>query len=291
MRKIDAVELGGTLFVPATHKHLQTIACGRKFPALRSAVFDTEDGIGDDELEAGVEAIASMLETIGSEGPFRFIRPRNPETLHRFLALPGIEKIDGFVLPKFGLENAETYLAIVGERQFMPSIEGEELFDIAKLIRLRDILLPYQEQIVAVRFGAEDMLRQLGLRRDCNTLLYDMCAPSQVIANMIMTFKPSGFDIAAPVYRCYADREGFEREVRRDLAEGLVSKTIIHPGQIESVERLYRVGREEFEAAEAILQSERAVFSREGEMAEVKTQVPWAQTVAQYVRLYGKRHR
>lgn len=288
MRKIDAVELGGTLFVPATHKHLESIASGGKFPRLRSAVFDTEDGIAEADLEAGIGAIAAMLEKTGGSGPLRFIRPRNPETLERLLALPHIDRIDGFVLPKFGLENAEAYLRLVGARVFMPSVEGTELFDVSQLTRLRDLLLPYKEQIVAVRFGAEDMMRQLGLRRDCKTMLYDMCAPSQVIANMLTTFKPYGFDVSAPVYRCYRDIEGFEAEVRRDLAEGLVSKTIIHPDQIGPIERLYRVGEAEYKAAKALLESDKAVFSVDGAMAEVTTQRRWARQIIQRANSYGK---
>jgi citrate lyase beta subunit len=287
MRKIDAAELGGTLFVPSTHKHLQVIARGEKFPALRSVVFDTEDGIADDALDAGLEVISKMLENIGDTGPLRFIRPRNPEVFKTLLKLPGIDKIDGFVLPKFGLENADQYLQTVGNHRFMPSIEGEELFDVAKLIRLRDILHAYKEQIILVRFGAEDMMRQLGLRRDCKTMLYDMCAPSQVIANILMTFKPHGFDVSAPVYRCYQDAEGFEAEVRRDLLEGLISKTIIHPNQIEPIERLYRVGEQDVEEARKLLESDEAVFSQNGTMAELKTQRVWAKDLLVRAKSYG----
>jgi citrate lyase beta subunit len=286
-RSIDAVALGGTLFVPAIHRHLEVIARGEKFPALRSAVFDTEDGIADDELEAGLEAIGRMLETIEDSRLIRFIRPRNQETLERLLSLPGIEKIDGFVLPKFGLDNARAYLEKLDEQMFMPSIEGDELFDVAKLIRLRDLLLPYKARIIAVRFGAEDMMRRLGLRRECGMMLYDMCAPSAVIANMLTTFKPFGFEISAPVYRCYRDTEGFEAEAKRDLAEGLMSKTIIHPDQIEPIERLYRVCEADFREAEALLQSDKAVFAQEGAMAEVATQRAWALKCYERGRVYG----
>jgi len=284
---IDAVALGGTLFVPAVHRHLEAVAKGEKFPTLRSVVFDTEDGITEGELEAGVEAIARLLETIGEAGPLRFIRPRDPETLARLLTLPGIEKIDGFVLPKFGLDNAAAYLDLLDEQLFMPSVEGAELFDVAKLIRLRDILLPYSKRIIVVRFGAEDMMRQLGLRRECGTMLYDLCAPAQVIANLLASFKPCGFDISAPVYRCYNDAEGFEAEVRRDLAEGLIGKTIIHPDQIAPIERLYRVNEAEFNEAQAVLYSEKAVFSQSGVMAEVPTQRAWAQQLYARGRRYG----
>lgn len=284
---IDAAALGGTLFVPAIHKHLEAIARGAKFPHLRSMVIDTEDGIGASDMDAALEAIQTLLVTLPSQGPLCFLRPRTPEVLAVMLAMEGIETIDGFVLPKFGLANAEAYLKQVGKYRFMPSIEGKELFHVTELVQLRDILLPYSKQIIALRFGAEDMLRQLGLRRECDRMLYDMCAPSQVIAQMLMVFKPAGFEIAAPVYRCYGDTAGFAAEVRRDLAEGLVSKSIIHPNQIDPIEGCYRVSISEYEAAVALLEHRDGVFALQGEMAETATQRRWAQGIVMRKEIYG----
>ena len=297
MKKIDAVDLGATLFVPATHKHLQAIAHENKFPALRSAVFDTEDGINEEDLEAALSRMASLLPALKPDKLLRFIRPRNPETLQNLFAMNGIENIDGFVLPKFGLDNAQAYLTVIQnaslkiKHYMMPSIEGDELFDIAKLQQLRDSLLPYREQIITIRFGAEDMLRQLGLRRDCTLSLYDMTAPSQVIANLLMTFKPHGFNLSAPVYRCYKEHEIFEKEVKRDLQEGLLSKTIIHPDQIDAVNRLYRVSQDDFDAATAIMHSLEAVFSVDGTMGERTTQRPWALQILKRAEIFGMSQR
>ncbi len=293
MKKIDAVNLGATLFVPAIHKHMQAIAHGKKFPALRSVVFDTEDGIREDDLEAALSRIAFILPELTPGKLLRFIRPRSPEVLQNLFAMNGIENIDGFVLPKFGLDNAKSYLMLIQnsslkiKHYIMPSIEGDELFDIAKLQQLRDILLPYREQIITIRFGAEDMLRQLGLRRDCTLSLYDMTAPSQVIANLLMTFKPYGFNLSAPVYRCYREDEMFAKEVQRDLQEGLLSKTIIHPDQIDALSRLYRVSQDDLDAATAIVHSKKAVFSVDGTMGERTTQRPWALQILKRARVYG----
>ena len=287
MRKIDALALGGTLFVPAVHKELEAVASGAKYPRLRSIVVDTEDGIAEAQLDTALERVEALLRNMVPGGPLRFLRPRNPEVLERLLRCEGIEKIDGFVLPKFGLENAERYLNAVGEHTFMPSIEGRELFDDAALAALRELLLPHSDRIVAIRFGAEDMLRQLGMRRECSRTLYDLCAPSRVIGGVLAAFKPWGFDVAAPVYPCYRDTEGFEAELRRDLTEGLVGKTLIHPDQIESVERIYRVAPEELEAAEALLKSEMAVFGSKGRMAETATQSGWAEIIMQRAEYFG----
>ena len=104
---------------------------------------------------------------------------------------------------------------------------------------------------------------------------------------MLSVFKPHGFDISAPVYRCYKDKEGFESEVLRDLREGLLSKTIIHPDQIEPIERLYRVSAQEYESAKALITSNSAVFSSGGAMAERSTQRPWAETILERAEIYG----
>jgi len=288
MKKIEAAALGGTLFVPATHKHLEAIASGEKFPRLRSAVFDTEDGISEAELDDALRQIEALLPRLQPGGPLRFVRPRNPQVLSRLFKMRGIEGVDGFVLPKFGPENARSYLEQIGTHRFMPSIEGKALFDAAGLAQLRDLLLPYQEQIILIRFGAEDLLRQLGLRREPDRSLYDLCGPSQAIGNVITAFKPYGFDIAAPVYRFFKDVEGFESELRRDLAEGLISKTIIHPDQIEPVERCYRVSEAQYQEAQRLLREAAAVYAEAGAMAERTTQTPWARNLAVRAVLYGR---
>jgi citrate lyase beta subunit len=293
MKKIDALQLGGTLFVPATHKHLEAIAHGSKFTALRSVVLDTEDGIGESELADGLESIKALLPTLKSGPLLRFIRPRNPEVLEQLLQLEGINSIDGFIFPKFGLDSAQEYLSAIKRPEpgirhfFMPSIEGRELFDASQLRKLRDLLLPYRAYIPAIRFGAEDMLRQLGLRRECELSLYDMAAPCSVIGNLLGVFKPYGFDLAAPVYGCYRDHAGFIREAKRDLQEGLVSKTIIHPDQIDLMEQAYAVDTLQYEAAKEIVASKNAVFGQSGKMAERATQHPWAETILKRAEIYG----
>lgn len=281
--------MGGTLFVPATHKHLPAIASGEKFPALRSIVIDTEDGILASDRKASLERIRDMLPGLKPGRLLRFIRPRDPATLKELLHFRDIGAIDGFVLPKFGLDNREEYLQLLKNTRFhfMPSIEGSELFDAHQLAILRDTLLPYSLQIPLIRFGAEDMLRQLGLRRDCTLSLFDMCVPSYVLGMLMSTFKPYGFEISGGVYRCYKDHEGFKHDVLRDLREGVISKTIIHPDQIDLMEECYRVTPRELEEAKQLTTSHSAVFSLNESMAEVSTQLKWGQSILKREEVYG----
>lgn len=287
-----AFALGGTLFVPASHKSLDAILSGDKYPELRSVVIDFEDGLEDKERPEALNALENRLTTLAESKLLRFIRPQNPQMLEMFLNLKEIDRIDGFILPKFGLDNAHTYLSLMADAKammkscFMPSIEGVELFNGQQLLQLRDMLLPFREEILCIRFGAEDMLRQLGIRRAPGTSLYDMIAPNQVVATLLNTFKPYGFDLSAPVFPNFSDKEGFDKEIKRELENGFVSKTIIHPDQIEPMNRLYSVSRQELDEARALLSKADGVMNLNGKMGEAKTQSRWAESVQKRAELF-----
>ncbi len=287
-RKIEPVALGGTLFVPANHKNLKEILKREKLTNLRSIVIDTEDGLHISMLEEALHQIKSVLQEYKVADLYVFIRPKSIEILEKILHVKGIEKIDGFVLAKFSLKTMDKYLEILKPFDFyiMPSIEDIELFDIDKLRLIRDTLEEYRDKVLLIRFGAEDMLRQLGLRRDRDISLYEMIAPSKAIANILHVFKISGYEISAPVYPFYSDNAGFIKEVKRDLIEGFISKTIIHPSQIEPLQEIYKVTKDEYNLAKKLLHVSDGVFSNDGAMAEVSTQSPWAKNILKRVHFY-----
>jgi len=289
MKHISAMQLGATLFIPATHKHLENIATGVKYDFVRSIVIDLEDGISVSLLQQGIANIEKLLHVTKPNNLLRFIRPTNPDILKQLCESENIKNIDGFVLPKFGLNSAKAYLEILSSTDFifMPSIESYELFDAELLKKIRQILLPFKDRIPVVRFGLEDMFCQLKLRRECSTSVYEMTTPSLVIAQLLATFKPHGFDISAPVFRCFNDEEGFKSEVIRDLREGLVSKTVIHPKQVEWFHQVYKVDKSDLMDAKNLLASESAILAQHGNMAEAPTQSPWAKEILQRAELYG----
>lgn len=289
MKPINPLELGATLFVPASHKDIYTIASGEKYPKLRSMLIDFEDGLDDDKREQSLKSFQTFLTEYEQKELFIFVRAKNTTMLQEILSYDGVEKLSGFILPKFSLENADDYLALMSQTQtlFMPSIEQEELFDSAKLIELKNRLLPYKEQIILVRIGFEDMLRQLKMKRKCSQNLFDIAVTSHTLANFLAIFKSSGFDVSGGVYPCFKDSEGFMHEVKRDIIEGLVSKSIIHPHQIELFEECYSVKKEEFEEAMALCESSKAIFSHNNQMQEPITMTPYAKDIILRSELYG----
>ena len=141
MRKFSYIELGATLFIPATHKYLEDVVLNLKYPNLKGVVIDCEDGIKDSELSKALQNIKELLLKYKQSELLVFIRPRDISTLNEILFYENILKIDGFILPKFSLKNAQQYIEILEAYNFyiMPSIEGKEPFNSKKLNKLKSV--------------------------------------------------------------------------------------------------------------------------------------------------------
>ncbi|MTW22918.1 HpcH/HpaI aldolase/citrate lyase family protein [Allochromatium palmeri] len=281
---LDAYRLGGSLYVPVTHRDVLSIANGSKWPELRSVIFCTEDAVAPKALESGLANLRDCLSAMEpNPSLLRFVRVRNPEILDWLLALPGIEKLDGFVLPKFDLSNADRYLERLADSQYrcMPTLETRDVFEPARMMALRDHLLKrgYQERILALRIGGNDLLSLLGMRRPRDRTLY-RTPLGHTIAQLVTLFKPYGFQLTAPVFEHIDHPEVLREELSDDIAHGLCGKTAIHPSQLPLIEASFQVAPADLEAAQRILEeSERAVFKFEGSMCELATHSRWARHI------------
>jgi len=282
-------ELGGTLFVPAIHKDLKKILLYGKYKELKSIVIDFEDSLAQKDLTNALDILVDILRVYVKNFFYLFIRPRDVYFLEHLLKIKNIDKIDGFVIPKFSLDNAKLYSDIFTKNKFywMPSIEGKELFYPQKLQELHNILLQHKERIVLVRFGLEDMLRQLKMKRSCDFSIFDYSAPQALLGIFIAMFKSSGFAISGGVYPYFENTEGFIQDLQRDLREGLFSKTIIHPNQIRLVNELYKVDLEELEWAKRVFKSDENVFAHQKSMVESLTMLPYAREIIERAKFYG----
>jgi len=289
MKTIHYTELGATLFIPAVHPKLFSIVQGEKYPTLQAVVIDTEDGIAKESFADALNSIQDLLLQLDTPKPLVFLRPRNAEVLESFLSLAFIQKVDGFVLPKFSLNNAQSYLSLLEDREFvwMPSIEGEEIFEEEKLLALRTLFLEHKKSIPLIRFGLEDILRQLSLRRRCEDSVFDLATGNFLLGRFITLFKSVGFCVSGGVFPCYKDDIGFIKDVQRDLKEGLFSKTMIHPQQILLLQDLYKVAKRDFDEALEILLQEEAVFAQNGKMAEKVTMSPYSEEIIMRAQIYG----
>jgi len=291
---MDALELGATLYVPAMRGDLYETITGIRHPALRSSVVCLEDSTRPEDVPQALTNLAAMLGRLAQAGTSRppvFVRPRDENMLVRLLALPGIEAVKGFVLPKVTAESFPAFLRhlVHDDHLLMPTLETREIFDPVELIRLREQFLSVQHRILAIRIGGNDLLQNIGARRSRTRSIYD--GPlGGTIATLVTSFAPFGFALSGPVFEHFENAELLREEVERDIEHGLLTKTAIHPGQIELIQSCYRVAAHDLAEARAILAGDKGgVFAIAGSMCEPATHHRWAETIVRRAALYGVR--
>ena len=250
---MDAIELGATLYIPASRPDLAGILSGRH-PSLRSAVLCLEDSIHHQEVPLALTNLAKLLRDAARAEPAEgraalFVRPRDPAMLAHILGFEGVEALAGFVIPKATPDNFPAWLhGLADDRHLlMPTLETPRLLDGPELRSLRDQLLAVQPRILAIRIGGNDLLKAIGARRSALRTAYD--GPlGAMIAGFVAAFAPFGFALAAPVCEHFANAD-LLREESSDPIIPLVTKTPSipsrsrHPAAYRSCGRACRAGR------------------------------------------------
>jgi citrate lyase beta subunit len=287
---IDAIELGATLYVPASRPDLNDIVGGR-YPNLRSAVLCLEDSIGRAEIPLALANVAALLRTLdaGAPRPALFLRPRDEAMLAHVLTFEGVESLAGFVIPKATADNLPSYMRYLADdrHSLMPTLETHEALDGVELRRLRDQLLSIQSRVLAIRIGGNDLLQSIGARRSAIRTAYDGPLGGMILS-IVAAFAPFGFALSAPVFEHFGNPALLREEVERDLEHGLVTKTAIHPRQIDPIQGAYAVDAATLAEARAILRGEtRAVFASRGAMCEPETHKRWAHSIVRRWETFG----
>ncbi|MFZ2727152.1 MAG: HpcH/HpaI aldolase/citrate lyase family protein [Methylococcaceae bacterium] len=291
-KDFSAWHLGAPLYMPAHRRDLMEIANGDKLQALRSMIFCTEDAIAKTELNSSLRHLGLCLQGFrDTPERFRFIRARNPNTLGRLLNLPDIEKIDGFVLPKFNATNFNAYFDQLRGTEFkvMPTLETRDVFDVSAMRDLQQALSQEDnfKHVLMLRIGGNDLMNLLGIRRPRALTLYDTPL-GLVISQLTTVFKPYGFSLSAPVFEYLDDIKTLQKEIALDIAHGLTGKTAIHPQQISLIEACFAVDNHDYEMAVKLCDANSpAVFKMHNAMCEVATHQQWAKSILNRKACYG----
>lgn len=290
-----ALTLGATLYMPCTRTDtIERMFGAGRIPGLRSAVLCLEDSILARDVPVAMQQLAIVLRQLAARahdgGEMQiFVRARDIAMLEHILLLPGIEHVQGFVIPKAHADNMPAYLALPlhDAHRLMPTLETREALDPHEMRRLRDQLLGVHDRILALRIGGNDLLNAMGLRRVAGRTAYD--GPlGPVIATLVASFTPWGFAMSAPVLERFGDTALLREEVARDVEHGLVTKSAIHPDQIAIIQGAFAVPPHQVDEARLILAPEGpAVFSHHGVMCEPATHRAWAERLLARAAAFG----
>jgi citrate lyase beta subunit len=199
----------------------------------------------------------------------------------------------------------------------MPVLESADLSfvetRVSALLGIRMLLDKYRAHIPAVRIGATDLSGVYGLRRAREFTVWDVRVVADVIGAVVNVFgrlDGTGYVVAGPVWEYYSatermfkpqlrespfvahaerafrtkliaeDLDGLIREVALDRANGLLGKTVIHPGHVAAVHALSVVAHEEYADACDVLATQASggawASSYSNKMNESKPHTGWA---------------
>jgi len=327
-RELLAYAIGPALYCPATRPTIARDILTQRHRGLTSWVFDLEDAIGDQQVEAAEHSLVEQVHylqevmdkdsSVRSRIPLLFIRVRSVEQLQRIIRYmgDGMQQITGIMLPKFNAVIGEQYLQVIAKynharREGAPILYG-------------------QDYVLNVRIGATDFSSLFGLRRSSDMTIYDITTIRDCISDIINLFgrMESPYVISGPVWEYFSSGErvlkpqirqspfeealgadgrklrneyinrhvdGLIREVIMDKENGMIGKTIIHPSHIGLVQSLYTVRQEEYEDAQGIIANntgELGVFKSgyANKMNEIKPHLNWARRIMARSQIYGVLH-
>lgn len=315
-KMIDAYSIGALLYTPAVNDQIRQKLTSGQLGSGYSLCLCLEDSIDDTAVEAAEENIVQTLKSIQehlseiSYMPQLFIRVRYPEQITSLFSRleSAASLLSGFIIPKFNPENAVDYLAKVSAINdksecpiyALPILEGQELIAPkerqAVLHKLTVIFEEYKDFILNIRVGGNDLCHLLGVRRNVDETIYDIHHIANIFSNIITAFYQD-FVISGPVWEYFSGEQGLwqtglRHEIRLDLLNGFVGKTVIHPMQIPVVLSALKVPLSDLEDALRVLTFDTQPLQVEKSAAgcrmnEVKTHTNWAKKQILLAKIYG----
>ena len=304
------------LYCPANNEHLVNSIINEKFGNHYSLALCLEDTIKDECVKEAEEKLIHSLEQLHRYLhqkrfylPKIFIRVRSPkqilDLIERTQSIASI--ITGFILPKFSLENADSYIEnVLSANQttnnrfyIMPILESPTIINLqnryALLYALKEKLDKIEELVLNIRVGGNDLCHMFGFRRHSTESIHNILPVSSILSDIITVY---GMDyvISGPVWEYYNGdnwANGLIQELNEDKLCGFIGKTVIHPNQIPIVNNAYKVLPQDLEDAKAILNwdtnSHSLVSSSTNKerMNEYKTHYNWAQKIIYLAEVYG----
>jgi len=186
---------------------------------------------------------------------------------------PAGDRIDALILPKVESAADVTFLdRLLTQIELargwpVGRIGVEVLIESASGVQQVDEIARSSERLEALIFGPGDLSASLGLGQlTIGTLEGDYAGDiwHYALMRLLVAARANGLLAIDGPYAAFADLHGLERSARRTAALGYDGKWVIHPSQIETVNRLYSPDPAMYARAEGILAAYRLATEGEG---------------------------
>lgn len=308
--------VGPLLYSPAANTSVAESLIHQAFGTGFSLALCLEDTIDDNCVEEAETILLKTLQLIENartletfDVPKIFIRVRKPEQISDLCKRMSSSRtlLSGFILPKFSLANADSYLeqiAAVNSNYdqtiyMMPILEDPAMLNLIHrydiLYRLKEKLDRVSRLVLNVRVGGNDLCHAFGFRRSSTDTIYDIRPVCGMLSD-IMTVFGMDYVVSGPVWEYYDGvhwDKGLMRELQLDRLNGFVGKTVIHPKQIPLVKKAYMVSNADYQDALSILNWKPDTpllvsgNTTKDRMNEYKTHYNWAKKIIALSQAYG----
>jgi citrate lyase subunit beta / citryl-CoA lyase len=235
------------MFVPGHRPRMvqRALGLGEFAPtALDVAILDLEDGVPPDEKDRARAAIASVLGLRpNGEGPTRYVRV-NRDSGPRDADLAAVLRLglDGIVAPKIDHPDEVAVLArdldereeaagmARGSIRIVPSVESARGLLEAPAIAARS------DRVIALLFGAEDFARDLGLPAEREAEAAELVYARSAVVVAAVAARRQAID---GIWPDVTDEKGLRRDAVQARRLGFTGKSLIHPGQIDTINEVF----------------------------------------------------
>ena len=310
--------VGALLYSPAVNEKVANAIISERFSKPYSVALCLEDTIPDNGVEAAEKQLVETLSILSKEQSKRvfylpkiFIRVRSSEQLSKLKSklAEHMDIITGFIFPKYSVDNADLYNAIMAEINsesdhliyMMPVLESADIVDYLTrqevLAEIKEKIDSVKEYVLNVRVGGNDFSNEFATRRHYDESIYDILPISHLLGDILTVFSRE-YVVSGPVWEFFSSdneewKQGLRKELKLDKLNGFIGKTVIHPKQIDVVNEALKVSNKDYEDAKKIVNwdTDNSVLvgkSFEGErMNEVKPHMNWAYKTIALADIYG----
>jgi citrate lyase beta subunit len=287
----NVLDLGASLYVPLNKVNLSKLF--NEFSFIKSVIIDCEDSITDNQLLEFDRIINDQLWEKNSNILFKnkliFLRVRDSSHFLEIKKSKYKSSFDGFVLPKFSHKNAQLYCEnIEPNDKIMPVLETF-IYEQGDLDKTYNFIDQIKNTVVCTRIGANDILGYLGLRRPNNTIIYNHPLFSKCFTDIYFRSTSLNLPVSGPVFDFFSNdkKSLLELEVEFEKEMGIYTKSAIHPNQVEFIQNLYKITKDELDCSNKVLNISNAVASHNEVMIEKTTHTKWANSIKNRHHIYG----
>ena len=242
------------LFVPGNRSDMLEKASSADTDIL---VPDMEDSVPDNEKHNARNLISEKLSTLSGKNQSIIPRVNALDTGLTFDDIRAVVSNNTYGISVGKIESnwdinevSKILSQIESEKSLEPgSIKIIAWIESASAIMNVNSIATASKRMLGIAFGAEDFTNDMGIQRSESGV--EILYPRSVVA---IAAKAAGITAIDTPYVNFRDNDGLEEEIKNVLPLGFKAKFAIHPGQLQSINKLFSPSEEAVEYAKKVIE-------------------------------------